>query len=239
MSFKHNTYRHFLICIIDFVDTARNDVGPFLDELGKALKSNTTLTELDLCCVYKRRHTNGIHQQIIFVSFLFIHAANSIENTGAISLSEALKSNTTLAILDLRCKDKRKKRHTNGTHQQMSLHFISTSTGNKIGDTGATSLSESLKSNTTLTKLYIGSENKREKTRQWHPSTIHSSFFSPLSTDNWIGRAGSQSLIEALKINKTLKFIGFDGECKRRRTKDIHKQITFFFFSLLINSQLY
>ena len=49
-------------------------------------------------------------------------------------------------------------------------------TDNKIGDTGATSLSEALKSNTTLTKLNLGGEDKRRHTR--HPSTIHSFPFS-------------------------------------------------------------
>ena len=44
------------------------------------------------------------------------------------------------------------------------LLFIST--GNDIGETGATSLSESLKSNTTLTKLSLGSEYKRKKTHK-------------------------------------------------------------------------
>ena len=49
------------------------------------------------------------------------------------------------------------------------------STGNDIGDTGATSLSDALKTNTTLMKLDIGCKNKRNELR---PSTIH---FFPLS----------------------------------------------------------
>ena len=46
--------------------------------------------------------------------------------------------------------------------------------GNKIGEAGAKSLSEALKSNTTLTKLYLSGEDKRKKTHKRHPSTIHS-----------------------------------------------------------------
>ena len=38
------------------------------------------------------------------------------------------------------------------------------STGNKIGDTGATSLSRALKSNTTLSQLNLGCEYKRSNT---------------------------------------------------------------------------
>ena len=41
--------------------------------------------------------------------------------------------------------------------------FLFTPTDNKIGDTRATSLSESLKSNTTLTQLDLSGENKRKK----------------------------------------------------------------------------
>ena len=44
---------------------------------------------------------------------------NEIEDTGAASLSESLKSNTTLTKLDLSGEDKR--RHTKGIHQQFTL----------------------------------------------------------------------------------------------------------------------
>ena len=57
-----------------------------------------------------------------------------------------------------------------------SLFFLLfTSTDNNIGDTGATSLSESLKLNTTLTKLNLSSEDRRKKAHKCHPSTSHSS----------------------------------------------------------------
>ena len=42
--------------------------------------------------------------------------------------------------------------------------FLFTSTDNKTEGTGATSLSESLKSNTTLTELNLSGEYKRKKT---------------------------------------------------------------------------
>ena len=44
-------------------------------------------------------------------SFLFTSTVNNIGDTGATSLSESLKSNTTLTELDLRCEYKRKKAH--------------------------------------------------------------------------------------------------------------------------------
>ena len=42
------------------------------------------------------------------------------------------------------------------------------STGNKIGETGATSLSDALKSNTTLTKLELDGEHERNNTNDAH-----------------------------------------------------------------------
>ena len=69
---------------------------------------------------------------------------------------------------------KRKRRHTKDIHNG-SLFLSLGMNRNKIGDTGAKSLSEALKSNTTLTKLNLYSENKRKKTHKRHPSTIHSS----------------------------------------------------------------
>ena len=53
-------------------------------------------------------------------------------------------------------------------------------TGNNIGDTGATALSEALKSNTTLTKLILWSEDKRKKT---HKTSISNSLSFSLLTD--------------------------------------------------------
>ena len=91
----------------------------------------------------------------------FCHHSEStdidIGERGATLLSESLKSNTTLTALDLSSKDKR--RRTKDVHQQFTIFpLLFTTTGNNIGDTGATSLSEGLKSNTTLTLLNLSSE---------------------------------------------------------------------------------
>ena len=81
-------------------------------------------------------------------------------------MSEALKSNTAITELDLRCEDKsRHKIHTS------TIHFLFVSTGNEIGDAGATSLSESLKSNTTLTRLNLSGQDKRKQIHKRRPST--------------------------------------------------------------------
>ena len=87
--------------------------------MSEALKSNTTLTELNLNGEDKRKKTHKKHPPTIHSFFLFISTDNEIGDTGAASLSEALKSNTTLTELDLRCEDKRKNTHK-GIHQQIT-----------------------------------------------------------------------------------------------------------------------
>ena len=88
-------------------------------------------------------------------------------------------------------------------------------------------MSEALKSNTTLTKLYLWSGDKRKKTHKRHPSTIHSSSFLITSTGNDIGDTGATSLSESLKSNTTLQIVYLGGEDKRNKT---YKQITLFIF---------
>ena len=104
-------------------------------------------------------------------SFLIATTDNNIGEEGATSLSESLKTNTTLTKLNLGGEEKKKthKRHSSTIH---SFPFLFTSTENKIGDTGATSLSESLKSNTTLTELDLTGEDKRKR----HTKYIHQLF---------------------------------------------------------------
>ena len=155
-------------------------------------------------------------------SFLITSTGNHIEETGATSLSEALKSNTTLTQLDLSGEDKRKKTHKRHPSIIHSFSILITSTDNMIRETGATSLSEALKSNTTLTKLNLGSEDKRKKTHKRHPSTIHSFPFLITLTENNIGDTGATSLSEALKSNTTLTTLNLHCEDKRKKTHKRH-----------------
>ena len=111
----------------------------------------------------------------------------------------------------------KERRHTNGVHQQFT-HFLIFATVNSIGDAGVTSLSESLKSNTTLTKLYLRVEDKRKKTHKCNPSTIHSFPFSSHQTDSNIGERGATSLSEALKSNTTLTEVNLSCKDKRKKT---------------------
>ena len=159
--------------LITLTDNGVREAGA--TPLSEVLKSNTTFTDLNLWSEDKRkthkRHPSTIHSFFI----LIISTGNKIRDTGATSLSEVLKSNTTLTKLHLSCEDKRKKTHK---RYPSTIHFffILTSTGNEIGDTGVTSLSETLKSNAALTALILYSEDKR-KTHKRHPSTNYFSRF--------------------------------------------------------------
>ena len=105
---------------------------------------------------------------------------NIIGDTGAASLSEALKSNMALTKLNLSGEDKRKKTHKRHLSTIHLYPFSFSLTGNKIGERGATSFSESLKSNTTLNALSLSCEYNRKNTHKRHPSTFH--FFLSLHT---------------------------------------------------------
>ena len=74
--------------------------------------------------------------------------------------------------LELRGEEKKKGKETktNGIHKQFA--FSSHFTGNEIGERGATSMSDALKSNTTLTELVLCCEDKRKQ----HTNDIHQQF---------------------------------------------------------------
>ena len=71
--------------------------------MSDALKSNTTLTKLDLSC-------EGNNIQIVSVNnplFSTYKTVNDVQDIGATSLSDALKSSTTLTKLNLGGEHKR------------------------------------------------------------------------------------------------------------------------------------
>ena len=120
----------------------------------------------------ERRHTKDIHQQLTLSIFITPTDSN-IGKTGATSLSESLKSNTTLTELDLSGQYKRKKaQKTFICNSLFSILFMSTD--NNIGETGAKSLSEVLKSNRVLTKLNLSRKCKKKIQKK----SINNSIFS-------------------------------------------------------------
>ena len=72
-----------------------------------------------------------------------------------------MKSNTTLTVLYLGGEDKRKKDTQKTSLNNSLFSFLVTPTGNNVGERGATSLSESLRINTTLTELDLSCKGKK------------------------------------------------------------------------------
>ena len=166
--------------------------GKGTKSLSEALKSNTTLTKLNLSCEDKRKKTPKTYINNSLFPFLFTSTDNNIGKRGAKSLSEALKLNAALTQLDLSSENKGDTQDNSINKSLFSFHF--TSTGNNIECIGATSLSEALKSNTTLTTLDLGGEDKRKKThKKAFINNLLFSLFTQNSKQNWRKR---NSIIE-------------------------------------------
>ena len=141
--------------------------------LSDALKSNTTLMKLNLWGNYKRNNTQMASINNPLFSILIKSTANNIGYIGATSLSDALKSNTTLTQLNLWCKHKKRNSTQIASIDKSLFSIIIKSTGNKIGERGAKTMSDALKSNTTLTKLNLCREDERNNTNGIHSFHYH------------------------------------------------------------------
>ena len=206
--------------------------------MSDALKSNTTLAELNLGCEHRRNNTQMAPINNPLFSTFMKSTGNNIQGTGATSLSDALKSNTTLTTLDLRSEHKRyiRMKSVNNPLFFFSLSlslFSSNKPENDIGAIGATSLSEALISNTTLTKLDLWCKLKKMDDTQ--KAFTNYAIFSVLikSTDNNIGVIGATSLSEALESNTVLNELSLSGEHnKKQHTNNANLQFILSPFSL-------
>jgi Ran GTPase-activating protein (RanGAP) involved in mRNA processing and transport len=205
--------------------------GQYLDDadvqaLAEALKSNTTLTELNLGENYVGEAGTQALAEALKINSTLAHlnfVYNLPGDAGAQALAETLKTNTTLTTLDLgSC---------------------------KLGDAGAQALVETLKTNTTLTTLNLSgielgeagetaegeiigymARNRFLKDptlatlsfRDGHLSDAGAQILAgALKTHtalttldlryNRLGDAGAQALAEALKTNTTLTTLNLEG----------------------------
>ena len=134
--------------------------------MSDALKSNTSLTKLCVGGGHKTNNTQMASINNLLFYILIESTGNGIGDRGATSVSDALKSNTTLTKL---CVGGEHKETTQMTSiNNLLFYILIESTGNDIGYRGATSLSDALKSNTTLTKLDLSGGHKRNNTKGIH-----------------------------------------------------------------------
>ena len=127
--------------------------------MGGVLKTNMALTKLCLSCEHKRNNTRMVPSNDSLFSIYTKSTVNDIGDAGATSISDALKTNTTLTKLDLGREDRS---YTNYIHRRIhSFSILVKSTVNKIGERGTQSLSDALKINTTLTALCLASDDKK------------------------------------------------------------------------------
>ena len=88
---------------------------------------------------------------------------NEIGTEGASKISESLKINTTLTELNLSCDEIRNKNEEQKRKKKWRINKKKWWTANQIGAEGASSISESLKINTTLTTLNLSSDEMKKQ----------------------------------------------------------------------------
>ncbi|AIK95649.1 hypothetical protein [Candidatus Odyssella acanthamoebae] len=159
--------------------------------LGEALKTNTTLTFLDLGNKDWGKNKIGNRGGTALGEALKINTTltyldlgdNKISNSGVVALGEALKTNTTLTSLDLY--------------------------GNYIGKPGVVALGEALKTNRTLAYLDLGDNKIGESgVALGEALKVNTTLTSLGLGGNKISNSGVVALGEALKTNTTLTSLG-------------------------------
>ncbi|KAF9536368.1 hypothetical protein EC957_011235, partial [Mortierella hygrophila] len=191
--------------------------------LSEALKTNKTLTTLDLA--YNSIGPNGaqVLSEALKTNRTLINldlSSNSIGSDGAKALAEALKTNKTLTTLDLAYNSiglfgvqvLSEALKTNRTLINLDLSFNpigyygDKASFNPIGSDGAKALAEALKTNKTLTTLDLHQNLIGDNGAQALSEALKTN--SALTTlnlnHNLIGEDGVKALAEALKTNKTL-----------------------------------
>ena len=176
------------------ITTTGNNIGDTgATSLSEALKSNTTLGELNLWGDDKRKKTYKWHPSTIHSFHFSLH-----QQTTTLEKREQhhwvnhwnQTQHSVYSIWVVKTKEDTQMTSIN----KPLFSFLIIQTGNNIGETGAASLSEALKSNTTLTELNLSCEDKRKKTHKWHPSSIH--FFISHNTNRQQDRRHRSKVIE-------------------------------------------
>ncbi|KAF9112767.1 hypothetical protein BGX27_002853 [Mortierella sp. AM989] len=186
--------------------------------LSEALKTNTTLTTLDLTNNIIGKEGGLALAEALKTNITLITldlTNNLVRREGDLTLSEALKVNRTFTTLDLSRNSIGKEGalalaevlKTNTTLITLDLRF------NSIGKEGALSLSQALKSNITLSTLNLRNNSIGKEGALALSEALRTNI--TLTTlnlwNNSIGNEGALSLSEALKTNTTLTSLGLQS----------------------------
>ena len=152
--------------------------------LSESLKLNTALVEIDLSGKKQRKKTHK-KQPSANHSFPF----SSCNQVTASEMQEQHHwvnhwNQTRHSLNSIWVVKTKENRYIKDVHQRITFYMLTLSTGNKIEDTGVTSLSESLKSNATLMKVDMSCEHTRHAKGSNQQNTLTFSFFN--REQNWI-----------------------------------------------------
>ena len=189
------------------MDETMDDYGLF--SLSESLKTNTTLTNLNL----EGNNEIDVVTPFYLTEFLKTNATlttlnlrgNYLGYFGSKCLSLALRTNGTLTSLDLGSTGINAQALSEGLKVNAALTSLDL-TSNRIDDRDAKALSDVLQVNATLTKLHLGFNRiGAEGTQYICDALARNSILTSLDFSwNEIGGAGALFLSEALQSNKAL-----------------------------------
>ena len=171
--------------------------------LSEAIKTSTSLTKLVFRCKQiKTGNKNGSEHATITLSHHINRQPNWRHGSNIVEWIIEIKHNNHWTRSD----EWRQKKEDTQKHKPIIYpFFLLSSTGNWIGDSGVTSLSESLKKNTTLIELNL---NSKQKTK----GAPKEAFFHNKHTGNHIEATGAQMLSEMLVKNTSLTALQLRGK---------------------------
>uniref|UniRef100_A0A8C2J608 NLR family, CARD domain containing 3 n=1 Tax=Cyprinus carpio TaxID=7962 RepID=A0A8C2J608_CYPCA len=207
------------------LNVQKNGIGPEgVKKIGEALKKNETLQDLNSLQMIQSMNVNELLIGLSHVSSL---QSNSVSDRGIKALSHALQSNQGLSCLNLRensigvagAKDIAKALKL--TKNNVSVVCFSVSLQeNALGDNGVIALAFALRSNSSLSVLYLQgvSAGKSGAVALADALVVNESLHTLDLRGNSIGMEGAKAFSSALKKNRSLRSLnlqenslGMDG----------------------------
>ena len=211
---SHKELARLLGSLIHIENVSINDSLHAATSLIEVLKTNSTLTELDLAGnsigdsgFAEMAEVLKTNSTLTWLNL----SVNSIGDGGCAAMAEVLKTNSTLTELDLSvnsigdegCAAMTEVLKTNSTLTELDL------AGNSIGDRGCAAMAQALKTNSTLTKLDLSVNSIGDGGCAAMAEALKTnSTLTELDLSlNSVGDRGGAAMAEALKTNSTLTWL--------------------------------